>query len=70
MTGLIIDALGENPQADSDLGRCEAQTRRVHHRVGEILDEGPQLFVEVDHRICRGAEHGVSKEPDGLDGRA
>jgi len=70
MAGLIIDAVGEDPQADADLGGCETQAWRVHHRVGQILDEDAQLLVEVDHRICGGTEHGVSKEPDGLDGHA
>ena len=64
----VVDVVGEDPQADPDLGRGETDARRVHHRLGEVAHERAQLLVEVAHRVGGRAQHRVAEEPDGLDG--
>src|SRR4029079_11576381 len=34
----------------------------------EVLDQLAKLLVEVDHRVRRGAQHGVAEKADRLDG--
>jgi hypothetical protein len=43
VTGLIVDVVGEDPQADADLGRRQAHAGRVEHRLGQVGHEVAQL---------------------------
>ncbi len=64
----VVDVVGEDPQADPDLRRRQADPGGLEHRLLQVLDEGPQLLVEVDDRLRRGTQDRVAEEPDGLDG--
>src|SRR5215469_12624835 len=68
--GLVPHVVGEHPQADADLRRGEADTGRVDHRLGEVLDEVAKLEVEIRHRLGRGAQHRITEKADGPDQRA
>ena len=39
MTQIILNVVGEDPQADADLGGGEPGARCVEHRLGELLDQ-------------------------------
>jgi len=59
--GLVIDVVGEHPQADADLRGGEPDAGRLQHGLGEVLDQLAQLKVEVHHRFRRGAQHRVAE---------
>nr|BFE88832.1 hypothetical protein GCM10020093_114330 [Planobispora longispora] len=64
MPELVVHVVGEDPQADPDLGRGQTGSGRVQHGVGEVLDELAQLLVEVLDRLGRGAQHRIAEETD------
>ena len=67
---LALDVPGEHPQADADLRRGQAGAGRLEHGVGEVLDQPPQLLVEVDDLDRRLAQDRVAEQADRLDGHA
>ena len=56
-----VDVVGEDPQPDPDLRRRQADAGRVEHRLGEVGDQVAQLEIEVNHRLGRSAQHGVTE---------
>jgi hypothetical protein len=66
MAEFVVDVVGEDPQADADLRGSQADAGRLHHRVGEVLDQPAQLGIEVDYRLGGGPQHGVAKQADRL----
>ena len=67
MAEIVLNVVSEDPQADADLRRGEPGTRRVKHRLGEILDQLAELGVEITDRLGRGAQHRVAEKADRLD---
>ena len=67
MPELVVHKVGEDPQAYPDLGRGQAETGRLQHRVGEVLDQLAQLGIEVADRLSRGAQYRVAEDADRLD---
>src|SRR4029077_21268438 len=67
VTELVVHVVGEHPKPHADLRRRQADTRRVQHRVGEILHQLAQLGVEVADRLGRGAQYRVAEDADRLD---
>src|SRR5271166_1733751 len=55
---------GKDRQPNADLRSGEANARRVHHRVGEVLDQLAQLGVERRHRICGRPQHRITEQAD------
>ena len=49
-----VDAVGEHPQPDAQLGGGQTGRPGIQHGVGEVADQATQLGVEVDDRCPRG----------------
>jgi hypothetical protein len=64
---LVVHVVGEDTQPDPDLRRGQADSRRVHHGLGEVLDQPAQLGIEVAHRLGRRAQDRVAEQAYRLD---
>ena len=60
----IVDDVREHPQTDPELWCGQSCSRRIHHRVGEILDKVTQLLVEVDDGLGLRTQHRVAEQTD------
>src|SRR5450759_5920931 len=64
MNKLVIDVIGEDPQSTPDLRGRQAGARRVHHGVGQVLDQLAQFLVKVDNLDGGSTQHGVTEDPN------
>ena len=64
MTDNVVDEVREDPQPDANLRRRQADSGRIHHRVGEILDQLAQFGIERRDRVCRGTQHRIAEQAD------
>ena len=67
VTELVVHPVGEDAEGHADLRCREPGAGRLHHRVGEVLDQPTQLLVEGLDRGRGGPQDRVAEEPDGLD---
>src|SRR3954451_10491373 len=68
VTGLVVvDVVGEDPQADPDLRRGQACPVGIQHGFGEVFDQPAQLGVEITDRLGRRAQHGITEKTNRLD---
>src|SRR3954469_14539364 len=67
VTGLVVvDVVGEDPQADPDLRRGQACPGGIQHGFGEVFDQPAQLGVEIADRLGRRAQHGITEKTNRL----
>ncbi len=59
--------IGEYPQADAYLGGGKPRTLRVIKRLGQVLDQGAKLLVEVRDGVGGGPQQRIAKQSDRTD---
>ena len=67
VTDHVVDVVGEDPKADTDLRRGQAEPGRLQHRVGQVLDQAAQFGVEITDWLGRRTQHRIAEQTYRLD---